>query len=97
MVLWFLCPGAPEGSASSGSDFKATQKLGQSLKSHRTYWVKPGIKPATPGLQYIVLSPTPQRLQKTFYNLEPDVLPAIDETCDLLFVWELKTFWGALK
>ena len=32
MVLWFLCPGAPEGSTGSGSGFKASQKMGQRLK-----------------------------------------------------------------
>ena len=28
-----LCPGAPEGSTGSGSDFKASQKTGHSLVS----------------------------------------------------------------
>ena len=31
MVFWFLFPGAPEGSTSSGSDFKASQKTGSRL------------------------------------------------------------------
>ena len=35
----------------SGSGFKASQKLGNRLKSHPTDWEKPGIEPATPGLQ----------------------------------------------
>ena len=30
------------------------------LKSHPTDWEKPGIEPATPGLQDIGLSPTPR-------------------------------------
>ena len=38
------------------------------LKSHPTDWEKPGIEPATPGLQDIGLSPTPRRLQKTTYK-----------------------------
>ena len=50
-----LCPGAPEGSTGSGSDFKASQKTGHRLKSHPTDWKKPGIEPATPGLQGIAL------------------------------------------
>ena len=32
MFFVFLCPGAPEGSTSSGSDFKASQKTGPRLK-----------------------------------------------------------------
>ena len=38
------------------------RRRGQSLKSHPTDWEKPGIEPATPGLQGICLSPTPRRL-----------------------------------
>ena len=32
MILWFLCPGTPEGSTGSGSGLKASQKTGQRLK-----------------------------------------------------------------
>ena len=32
MVLWFLCPGTPEGSTVSGSSFKVSQKTGPRLK-----------------------------------------------------------------
>ena len=53
-----LCPGTPEVSIGSGSGFKACQKAG----SHLTDWKKLGIEPATPGLQYIGLSPTPPHL-----------------------------------
>ena len=62
MVFVVLCPGAPEGSTGSGSDFKASQKTSHSLKSHPTDWEKLGIYPATPGLKDIGLSPTPRRL-----------------------------------
>ena len=62
-----LCTGTPEGSTGSGSDFKASQKTGNGLKSHPTDWEKPGIEPATPGLQDIGLSPTPRRLLLTLY------------------------------
>ena len=64
MLFVVLCPGTPEGSTGSGSCFKASQKTGQRLKSHLTDWKKPGIEPATPGLQDIGLSPTPWRLLK---------------------------------
>ena len=60
MVFVVLCPGAPAGSTSGGSVFKASQKTGRSLKSHLTDWEKPGIEPATPGLKDIGLSPTPR-------------------------------------
>ena len=56
-----LCPGAPKGSTGSGSVFKASQKTGggggfglmshPTEKSHPKDLVKPGIEPATPGLQ----------------------------------------------
>ena len=36
VVLWFLCPGTPEGITGSGSGFKASQKTGHGLKSHPT-------------------------------------------------------------
>ena len=32
MLFVVLCPGTPEGSTSSGSGFKASQKMGQRLK-----------------------------------------------------------------
>ena len=56
MIFVVLCPGTPEGSTGSGSGFKASQKTGQ--QPHPTDWEKPGIEPATPGLQDIGLSPT---------------------------------------
>ena len=56
-VFVVLCPGAPEGSPSVVLVLKRLRRQGNSLKSHPTYWEKPGIKPATPGLQEIGLSP----------------------------------------
>ena len=41
---------------------KRLRRRGNGLKSHPTDWEKPGIEPATPGLQDIGLSPTPRRL-----------------------------------
>ena len=58
-----LCPGTPEGSTGSGSGFKA---------SHPIDWEKPGIEPATPGLQDIGLSPTPRWLH---------IIHSIDSLC----------------
>ena len=36
---------------------KRLRRRGNGLKSHPTDWEKPGIEPATPGLQDIGLSP----------------------------------------
>ena len=68
-----LCPGAPEGSTSSGSGFKRLRKRGNGLKAHPTDWEKPGIEPATPGLQDIGLSPTILKIEKKW--LEQFTLP----------------------
>ena len=59
--LWFCGSMSrnTQGSTGSCSGFKASQKTGNSLKSHQTDWEKPGIEPANPGLQDIGLSPTP--------------------------------------
>ena len=57
MFFVVLCPGTPEGSTDSGSDFKASQRTGPQLKVSSD-WEKPGIEPATPGLQDIGLYTT---------------------------------------
>ena len=49
VFLWFYVQEHPKA-----------QKTGPQLKSHLTDWKKPGIKPATPGVQGIGFSPTPQ-------------------------------------
>ena len=41
---------------------------GQCLKSHQTECEKPGIKPSTPSLHDIGLSPTPRRLLITLFQ-----------------------------
>ena len=41
---------------------KRLRRRGKGLKSHPTDGEKPGIEPATPGLQDIGLSPTPRLL-----------------------------------
>ena len=65
MVLWiFLCPGAPEGSTGSGSDFKASQKTGPQLKVLSDRLGEAGNGTCETWLQGIGLSPTP-RLQST--------------------------------
>ena len=69
MVFVVLRPGTPEGSTGSGSGLKRLRRRVNGLKSHPTDWEKPGIEPATPGLQDIGLSPTPRRLKAKLIKL----------------------------
>ena len=62
MVLWFKCPGTLKAQLAEVLVLKRLRRQNHSLKSHPIDWEKPGIEPATPGLQDISLSPTPQRL-----------------------------------
>ena len=48
MVLWFLCPGTPEGSTGSGSDFKASQMMGPQLKVSSDRFGEAGNKTCDP-------------------------------------------------
>ena len=57
-----LCPGTPKAQPAVVLVLKRLRRWGNSFKSHPTDWEKPGIEPATPGLQDIGLSPTPRRL-----------------------------------
>ena len=58
-----LCPGAPEGSTGSGSDFKVSQKMGpQFIKVSSDRLGEQGIKLGTPGYKASDLSSTPRRL-----------------------------------
>ena len=66
MFFVVLCPGTPKGSTGSDSGLKRLRRRGNGLKSHPTDWEKPGIEPATPGLQDIGLSPTPRWLLPYF-------------------------------
>ena len=48
----------PKAQAAVVLVLKRLRRRDHSLKSHPTDWEKPGIEPATPGLQDIGLSPT---------------------------------------
>ena len=50
---------------------KRLRRRGYGLKSHPTDWEKPGIEPATPGLQDIGLSPTPRRILNSHFEMKP--------------------------
>ena len=59
MVLWFYVQEHPKAQPAVVLVLKCLRRRGNGLKSHLTDWEKRGIEPATPGLQYIGLSPTP--------------------------------------
>ena len=63
--LWFFVQELPKAQLAVVLVLKRLRRRGNGLKSHPTDW-KPGIEPATPGLQDIGLSPTPRRLRKWF-------------------------------
>ena len=60
--LWFYVQELPKAQPAVVLVLKRLRRRGNGLKSHPTDWEKPGIEPATPGLQDIGLSPTPRRL-----------------------------------
>ena len=53
MVLWFYVQELPKAQPAVVLVLKRLRRRGNSLKSHPTDWKKPGIEPATPGLQDI--------------------------------------------
>ena len=59
--LWFYVQELPKAQPAVVLVLKRLRRRGNGLKSHPTDWKKPGIDPATPGLQDIGLSPTPRR------------------------------------
>ena len=59
MVLWFYVQNLQKAQPAVVLVLKRLRRRGNSLKSHPTDWEKLRIKPATPGLQDIGLSPTP--------------------------------------
>ena len=60
--LWFYVQELPKAQPAVVLVLKRLRRRVNGLKSHPTDWEKPGIEPATPGLQDIGLSPTPRRL-----------------------------------
>ena len=60
--LWLYVQELQKAQAGSGYVLKHLGRRGNGLKSHPTDLWKPGIEPATPGLQDIGLSPTPRWL-----------------------------------
>ena len=56
IVLWFYVQELPKAQLAVVLVLKRLRRRGNSLKSHQTDWEKPGIEPATPGLQDIATS-----------------------------------------
>ena len=74
MLFVVLCPGIPKAQPAVVLVLKRLRRRGNALKFHPTDWEKPGIEPATPGLQDIGLSPTPLKgttLSYMYFNLQP--------------------------
>ena len=71
--LWFVVQELPKAQPAVVLVLKRLRRRGNGLKSHPTDWEKPGIEPATPGLQDIGLSPTQRRL----LNLSSFPYPAL--------------------
>ena len=69
MLLWFYVQELPKAQPAVVLVLKRLRRRGNGLKSHPTDWEKPGIEPATPGLQDIGLSPTPRRLSSIYLSL----------------------------
>ena len=69
VFLWFYVQEHPKAQPAVVLVLKRLRRRGNGLKSHPTDWEKPGIEPATPGLQDIGLSPTPRRLLHSPSNI----------------------------
>ena len=51
VLLWFYVQELPKAQPAVVLVLKRLRRRGNGLKSHPTDWEKPGIEPATPGLQ----------------------------------------------
>ena len=69
MLFVVLCPGTLKAQPAVVLVLKRLRRRGNGFKSHPTDCEKPGIEPATPGLQDIGLSPTPRQLLSIHYTL----------------------------
>ena len=77
MLLWFYVQELPKAQPAVVLVLKRLRRRGNGLKSHPTDWEKPGIEPATPGLQDIGLSPTPRRLLMIFMGRSGPPAPSV--------------------
>ena len=80
--LWFYAQEHPKAQPAVVLVLKRPRKRDHSLKSRPTDWEKPGVEPATPGLQDIDLSPTVDKLGSLHASLTIYVFNN-SRTCDL--------------
>ena len=73
MVSWFYVQGHPKAQPAVVLILKRLRRRGHGLKPHPTDCKKPEIEPATPGLQGICLSPTPQHSLLPWLQAESDI------------------------
>ena len=62
--MWFYVQEHPKAQPTVVLILKRLRRRGPALKSYPTYWEKPSIEPAIPGLQDIGFSPTPRAVGK---------------------------------
>ena len=79
--LWFYVQELPKAQPAVVLVLKRLRRRVNGLKSHPTDWEKPGIEPATPGLQDIGLSPTPRRLHNV------DIFGSFSSALALIFIY----------
>ena len=88
MVLCFYVQEHPKAQPAVVLVLKRLRRRGKGFKSYPTEWEKPGIEPATSGLQDIGLSPTPRRLPVSSDRLGESG----NRTCD---PWFYKLYHGS--
>ena len=70
MVLWFYAQEHQKAQPAVVLVLKCLRRPGNGLKSHPIDWEKPGVEPATPGLQNIGLSTTPRRRRNSHFETD---------------------------
>ena len=82
--LWFYVQELTKTQPAVVLVLKRLRRRGNGFKAHPTDWEKPGIEPATSGLQAIGLSHTPRRLLSGIdYKYFPECTPVY--VCQLCF------------
>ena len=95
MILCFFMSRSTRRLTGSSSGLKRLRRRGHGFKSHPTDWEKPGIGPATPGLQDIGLSPTPRRLLYQFLYARCGGYFKFKKIFFLKFIYGIKVIKGA--
>ena len=93
--LWFYVQELPKAQPAVVLVLKRLRRRDNGLKSHPTDWEKPGIEPATPGLQDIGLSPTPRGkpFERETSYFRPEIIDNICMTPILKYDFFLSIFF----